>query len=138
MDYDGPSTTTAFNILPIELNKAIAHNLDSDADIARFSAICMATNNAIDADNLSFWRTRFRERFVLMAGTKNKDLKNKYIRRAKYLRWGTGLQFIRGHTGIERKVTAILTDLIVGECAISSCEADNAPLGGLQHSIVLY
>jgi hypothetical protein len=91
--------------------------LDNDADIANFNAICKATSFAIDGDNLSFWRARFREKFALMAGTKNKDLKSKYKRRAKYLRRGTGMQFIRGHTGTEKRVVAVLVDLIIGKCA---------------------
>ncbi|KAF2691128.1 hypothetical protein K458DRAFT_382702 [Lentithecium fluviatile CBS 122367] len=112
MARNSPSNTTAFNKLPIELNKNVAHFLENDADIANFSAICRATNHAVDGDNLSFWRAKFREKYVLMTGTKNRELKSKYKRRAKYLRRGTGLQFIRGHTGTEKRITAILTDLI--------------------------
>lgn len=46
---------------------------------------------------------------------KNKELKSKYKRRAKYLRRGVGTQFVRGHTGIEKRIVLILVDLINGK-----------------------
>jgi hypothetical protein len=52
---------------------------------------------------------------VLLANSNNKELKSKYKCRAKYLRRGVGLQFVRGHTSAERRVVQILIDLIKGK-----------------------
>jgi hypothetical protein len=39
-----------------------------DKDIATYRLICRVTNDAIDADRGSFWRTKFREKFALKEG----------------------------------------------------------------------
>ncbi|CBX92578.1 hypothetical protein LEMA_P052840.1 [Plenodomus lingam JN3] len=107
------SSATAFNSLPIELNKAIAHGLESDKDIATYRLVCQATNNAIDADNKSFWRARFRRSFVLQADKTNGELQKLYQRRSKLLRRGRGYTFFFGNDAHEQKVTEVLRDLIV-------------------------
>jgi hypothetical protein len=86
-----------------------------DKDIATYRLICRVTNDAIDADRGSFWRTKFREKFALKEGRSNKELKKQYQRRAKWLRRGTGYDFFRGHKKREMDVVAVLKDLIVGK-----------------------
>ncbi|KAF2995871.1 hypothetical protein E8E13_004081 [Curvularia kusanoi] len=113
MSLDPPSTQTAFNTLPIELNKAIAHCLDTDKDIISFRLVCRATNDAIDADRGSFWRLRFRERYAYKSGLVNKDLRRAYQRRSKMLRRGTGYDFFHGYRKREQDVIEVLRDLIV-------------------------
>ncbi|KAF2638019.1 hypothetical protein P280DRAFT_405709 [Massarina eburnea CBS 473.64] len=108
-----PSSTTAFNKLPIELNKAIAHLLPTDCDIARYRHICRATNDAVDGDNLSFWRAVLRRKFALLAGKSNRELKRQYQRRTKYLRRGSGIDFRFGNSTLEKKVLGVLKDLII-------------------------
>ncbi|KAF1956167.1 hypothetical protein CC80DRAFT_472857 [Byssothecium circinans] len=112
MDHDTPSSSSAFNKLPIELNKTIVHFVGTDRDIANFRRICRATNHAVDGDHLSFWRAAYREKYVLLPGRSNKELKYQYQRRSKYLRRGTSYDFVRGHGGIEKRILGILKDLI--------------------------
>ncbi|PVH93955.1 hypothetical protein DM02DRAFT_207624 [Periconia macrospinosa] len=125
MESNEPSTSTAFNKLPIELNKRIAHFLlpdpdssrqdilQADANIAKFSKICRATNHAIDGDNYSFWRAAFRERFALLPAKVNVELRTLYQRRAKYLRKGcSGLEFHYGTGSYEKRVLVVLMGLI--------------------------
>ncbi|KAI8936507.1 hypothetical protein NX059_006912 [Plenodomus lindquistii] len=107
------SSTTAFNSLPIELNKAIAHELVTDKDIATYRLICRATNHAVDADNRSFWRTRFRERFVLPEGKSNSELRDLYQRRTKLLRIGRSYDYFFGYEKPQQAVLVMLRDLIV-------------------------
>ncbi|KAH8727517.1 hypothetical protein GQ44DRAFT_648578 [Phaeosphaeriaceae sp. PMI808] len=108
-----PSLATAFNQLPIELNKAIAHYLDTDKDIATYRLICRGTNDAIDADRGSFWRAKFRENFDYHESRSNAEFKKVYQHRTKYLRRGTGYSFFRGYRRREMDVVAVLRDLIV-------------------------
>ncbi|KAF3043202.1 hypothetical protein E8E12_008394 [Didymella heteroderae] len=107
------STQTAFNMLPIELNKAIAHHLDTDKDIISFRLICRGTNDAIDADHGSFWRHAFRKKYAFKEGPSNKELRRAYQRRAEMLRRGTGYDFFRGYKKREQDVIEVLRDLIV-------------------------
>lgn len=97
-----------------QLNKAIAHHLDTDKGIISFRLVCRATNDAIDADHGSFWRHVFRRKYAIKPGTTNKDLRRLYQRRAKTLRRGTGYDFFRGFKKREQDVVEILKDLIVG------------------------
>ncbi|KAF2632261.1 hypothetical protein BU25DRAFT_331547 [Macroventuria anomochaeta] len=113
MSLDAHSTHTAFNSLPIELNKAIAHHLDTDNDIISFRLVCRGTNDAIDADHGSFWRYRFREKYASKEGPTNKELRRAYQRRSKMLRRGTGYDFFRGYKKREQDVIEVLRDLIV-------------------------
>ncbi|KAF2131437.1 hypothetical protein P153DRAFT_421501 [Dothidotthia symphoricarpi CBS 119687] len=108
-----PSSTTAFNTLPIELNKVIAHELDTDKDIATFRLICRSTNDAIDADKYSFWRARFREKYAAKEGMSNKEMKRTYQLRCKQLRRGIVYDFFRGHKKREVDVLEVLKDLIL-------------------------
>jgi hypothetical protein len=109
-------SSTAFNTLPIELNKAIAHYLDADKDIATYRRISRATNNAIDADRLSFWRAKFREKYAFKEGVSNERLQRVYQRRSRLLRRGIKLDFFRGHVKREREVLMMLKDMIIGTC----------------------
>ncbi|KNG51475.1 hypothetical protein TW65_01490 [Stemphylium lycopersici] len=108
-----PSSVTAFNILPIELNKAIAHYLDDDRDIAAFSSTCHTTRSAIYADLLSFWRTKFREKYDFVDGPSNILLLRMYQRRSKQFRRGIQYDFFRGHGPREARVARMLKDLII-------------------------
>lgn len=99
----------------LQLNKAIAHYLNTDKDIVSFRLICRRTNDAIDADHGSFWRHRFREKYAFKEGTSNKELRRAYQRRSKMLRRGTGYDFFRGYKKRERDVVEVLRDLIVGK-----------------------
>ncbi|XP_014555418.1 hypothetical protein COCVIDRAFT_38776 [Bipolaris victoriae FI3] len=109
----GPFSNTAFNSLPIELNKAIVHYLDNDKDIATYRLICRSTNDAIDADRQSFWRAKFREKYDFLEGTPNNQLRRMYQRRSKLLRCGTKYGFFRGHGKTEARVVKMLKDLII-------------------------
>jgi hypothetical protein len=102
-----------------QLNQAIAHELDTDTDLARYRLICRSTNNAVDADKYSFWRARFRERFAFKEGRSNIELKKTYMERQKHLRRGTGLSFFRGHNRRESDAVMVLKDLIVGKSPCS-------------------
>lgn len=133
MAHELPSTNGAFNSLPIEvrlnshawvftlpnrqsqLNKAIAHELGADKDIAAYRIICKATNDAVDADNCSFWRAKFRERYDFKDGQSNTMLAAQYQNRAKQLRRGRCYGFFRGHRIREQDVMKVLRDLIVGK-----------------------
>ncbi|KAF1943214.1 hypothetical protein EJ02DRAFT_343604 [Clathrospora elynae] len=108
------SHSTAFNSLPIELNKAIVHELDADKDIATYRLICRATNDAIDADKLSFWRAKYREKYAFKEGVPNNQLQRKYQRRSRLLRRGVRYDFFRGHKKHELAAIEILRELIVG------------------------
>jgi hypothetical protein len=98
-----------------QLNKAIAHDLETDKDIATYRLICHSTNDAVEADHGSFWRAKFREKYTLAKGANNKVLKKSYQRRAKLLRRGTGYEFFRGHRSRESDVVSMLRELIVGK-----------------------
>lgn len=93
----------------------IAHHLPADMDVANFRGICKNANHAIDGDNFSFWRFRFRQKFAIVVGTTNAQLMEKYKRRTKYLRRGASIPFIRGHTTLEAKMLKVVRDLIIGE-----------------------
>ncbi|KAF2002885.1 hypothetical protein P154DRAFT_618273 [Amniculicola lignicola CBS 123094] len=107
------SHTTTFNTLPIELNKAIAHYLETDRDVCSYRLVCRATNDAIDGDRYSFWRTRFRETYAYDKSVPNGLLKKEYQRRQRCLRIGASIRFYNGHSKNERKVLRVLRDLIV-------------------------
>ncbi|OAK98834.1 hypothetical protein IQ06DRAFT_327330 [Phaeosphaeriaceae sp. SRC1lsM3a] len=113
MDSDSVRLDVAFNTLPIELNQGIARYLESDKDFVAFRATCRGARNAIDADNGSFWRAVFREKFALRQGRTNKDLRRTYQRRMKLLRRGTGYDFYWGHSKREQDVVEVLQDIIV-------------------------
>ncbi|KAF2704489.1 hypothetical protein K504DRAFT_461248 [Pleomassaria siparia CBS 279.74] len=116
MDRDIPSRNTAFNTLPIELNKSIAHYLDSDRDIASFQSVCRATLDATLGDKLSFWRAKFRERYAYKKNTTNLVLKKSYQVRQHILRNGTGFHFGMAKTDEEikdeRKIVGVMRELI--------------------------
>ncbi|CAG5156861.1 uncharacterized protein ALTATR162_LOCUS4654 [Alternaria atra] len=109
----GPSTATAFNSLPIELNKAIGHELEDDKDIAIYRLVCHATNDAIDADRLSFWRAKYREKYDFKDCLTNLQLRRIYQRRSKQLRRGINYPFFHGDRQGERQVVNMLKDMIV-------------------------
>ncbi|RYN35811.1 hypothetical protein AA0113_g1302 [Alternaria arborescens] len=108
----GPTTATAFDSLPIELNKAIVHELDNDKDIANYRLICHSTNDAIDADRLSFWRAKYREKYDFKDGLNNLQLCRVYQRRSKQLRRGIKYPFFHGIRQGERQVVNMLKDMI--------------------------
>lgn len=99
-----------------QLNQAIARGLDRDKDIVAFRASCRGAKNAIDADNGSFWRDIFREKFALRPGRTNKELRRTYQRRMKWLKRATGLHFHWGYTPKEKEAIAVLREIIVGSC----------------------
>jgi hypothetical protein len=78
--------------------------------------ISRSTNDAIDADQGSFWRVKFREKYALALrdSKTNQILKTKYQCRATLLRRGTGYNFFWGHKKRESDVVAVLRDLILG------------------------
>ncbi|KAF2654384.1 hypothetical protein K491DRAFT_768939 [Lophiostoma macrostomum CBS 122681] len=109
-----PSSSTAFNKLPIELNKEIAHYLESDEDICNFRLICQATHDAIDGDNGSFWRAIYRETYAYVAASSNDFLKKDYQCRRKYLNWGVIHGFSKhGNDRVEVKVIQVIKSLIL-------------------------
>lgn len=98
------------------MNKEIAQYLMQDQDIANFRLICRATHDAIDGDNESFWRKKFRDNYAYKDGETNQQLKMKYQKRAKHLNRGISMDWkYKGHKNYEIKVLDILIDLIVGE-----------------------
>lgn len=111
-----PSTDTAFNKFPIELNWHIAHYLVEDKDIANLRLVCRSTRDAIDGDMGSFWRTKFRSKYayaVDKAGN-NTELREEYQKRAKYLRRGLTEKFSNlGWDKSEKKILEVLRLLIV-------------------------
>ena len=98
----------------MQLNQAIARELENDKDIAAYRLICRSTNDAIDADKGSFWRAKFREKFALREGVPNQQLKTLYQTRTKWLRRGTGYDLFFGTRQRERDVARVLRELIVG------------------------
>ncbi|KAH3918232.1 hypothetical protein HBI56_143460 [Parastagonospora nodorum] len=113
MARDPPSQSAAFNALPIELNQAIARELDTDQDIARYAFVCRSTNNAVNADKGSFWRAKFREKYAFKEGRSNTELRSIYQVRSKHLRRGVVYPFYRGHNRREVDAILVLKDLIV-------------------------
>jgi hypothetical protein len=97
-----------------QLNQAIARQLETDKDIAIYRSLCRSTWDAVDADNGSFWRARFREKYALRNGRSNAELMDAYQRRRKQLRHGSGYDFFRGHARREVDVVEVLKELIVG------------------------
>ncbi|KAL1599584.1 hypothetical protein SLS60_007387 [Paraconiothyrium brasiliense] len=130
MAHTNPSRSTAFNTLPIELNKWIAHQLDDHKDIASFKAVCRATCYAIDGDHFSFWRAKFCEDFARPPGKTNQELRDEYMKRWKWLRRFVNLkkspmyQFVRGRTFAEKEIVEVLTALIK-ESFASSVQSDD-------------
>ncbi|KAL5389947.1 hypothetical protein DPSP01_002006 [Paraphaeosphaeria sporulosa] len=118
MDQNIPSQKVAFNLLPIEVNKEIAHHLDDHKDIATYNAICKATSSAIIGDKLSFWRAKFCEDFARPPGKTNAMLRAIYMERWRWLRRFVNMkasktfQFVRGHSVKEKAVLKVLVDLI--------------------------
>ncbi|ORY07802.1 hypothetical protein BCR34DRAFT_489227 [Clohesyomyces aquaticus] len=112
MDAQRPSTSGAFNGLPIEINREIVSYLDTDKEIADFRLVCKGTNDAVDGDFLSFWRFKFRQFFALKAGTKNRVLKQQYQRRKKYMRLGAGINWYHGWSKPETRVLQVLAEII--------------------------
>ena len=89
--------------------------METDEDIISFRLICRGTNDAIDADNGSFWRYKFREKYAFKEGLSNKELRRVYQRRSKALRRGNALNFFRGYQKREQAALEALRDLIVGK-----------------------
>lgn len=101
-----------------QLNWNIAHYLDADKDVCNFRLVCRSTRDAIDGDNGSFWRTKFRSKYsyaVEGAGS-NAELRDEYQMRAKYLRGGLTEKFAYlGWDAPEKKILEVLKSLIVGK-----------------------
>ncbi|KAJ4296664.1 hypothetical protein N0V90_006712 [Kalmusia sp. IMI 367209] len=116
MDDSRPSLATAFNTLPIELNKEIAHHLDDHKDIANFSLICKAARDAINGDGFSFWRTKFSNDFARPSTKTNKHMRKQFMHRWQWMRHYTNpklrLSFIRGHGEREVIIVNVLKELI--------------------------
>lgn len=117
MDENTPSSSNSFNLLPIELNQRIGLFLETDADIASFSKVCRATQNAIWADNWCFWRPRFGETYDMIPNVTSEDLVRTYINRARYLGRSRNLWF-GGNAGvifskIEMKAVDLIKDMIL-------------------------
>lgn len=89
--------------------------LEDDKDISNYASICTVTRNAIEGDNLSFWRVKWRQRFALLEDRTNRELRRIFKRRAKYLRRGMVLVWNRGRTPRELSVIGVLKELIVGK-----------------------
>lgn len=100
------------------MNWAIASYLGSDKDICAFRLICRQTRDAIEGNNLSFWRMKFREKYAHAdkAKTSNADLKAKYQERSKRLRRGVSEGFRnQGHGKSEQKLLNVIRSLILGK-----------------------
>ncbi|KAF2804877.1 uncharacterized protein BDZ99DRAFT_543772, partial [Mytilinidion resinicola] len=98
---------------PSQLNQEIAHHIESDKDLCAFAATCQETSNAVQSDGGSFWNHRFRARYALKAGSHdNEQLKKKYQRRRKWLRRMSNISFEYGHTEMEVKSLAVMSELI--------------------------
>ncbi|KAF1972947.1 hypothetical protein BU23DRAFT_466658 [Bimuria novae-zelandiae CBS 107.79] len=115
MDRSRPSRTTAFNKLPIELNKEIAHHLTDHKDIAAYSAVCIKTRDAVNGDNYSFWRAKYCEDFAMPKGKSNKQLCDRFKFRWKWLNKFMKKRpgFVHGHSRGEKTIVSVLTELIV-------------------------
>ena len=111
--------TKVYTNYSTKLNKTIAHYLGTDEDIKTYRLICQATNDAIDADNHSFWRAKFSEKYDTKAGVSNIALAKLYQVRAVLLQQGLEYDFFRGHKKGEKAVVKMLRDLVIGE--LSCC-----------------
>ncbi|KAF2260824.1 hypothetical protein CC78DRAFT_384489 [Lojkania enalia] len=109
---DEEAPPAAFQKLPIEVNRMIPLFLN-DRDICQFRLICRTTNAAINGDELSFWRLRFRDIFAYNERLSNEQLKEKYQTRQKVLLRGTSVNFHHGYSSDEQTVLKILRNLIV-------------------------
>jgi hypothetical protein len=98
------------------MNWAIASYLESDKDICAFRSICRQTRDAIEGNNHSFWRIKFREKYAPAEKAKtNVDLKAIYQTRAKRLSRGASEDFqLQGHGKSELRLLDVLRSLIVG------------------------
>lgn len=103
-----------FNDLPIEILQHIAAQIEGDNDLGKYRFVCKATKESVDADNLSFWRRRFHERFEKSAViTNNAEFKRVYQRRRFWLK--NGAIFKTGDTRKEKECLEVLRELVVGE-----------------------
>ena len=93
----------------------IVRNLHDHKDIANFSLICKETNNAVEGDNFSFWRAKFREDFVMLDGKSNEQLRRRYKYRWAWINKAAkqGFAFRHGNTSAEKAILKVLKDLIV-------------------------
>lgn len=104
-----------------QMNQRIVYYLTDHKDIANFSLICTATRDAINGDNYSAWRTKFREEFAMLPGKTNYQLRRRY-----QYRWGWmhrfidgKIPFLRGTTKAEKAILSVLQELIVESFANS-------------------
>ena len=96
------------------MNQRIAHHIEADQDLCAFRVVCKATRDAIDGDNLSFWRRRFLGTFEKATGYKsNKAYKEAYQKRKKAMKFGA--DFKRGSSRREKACLEVLRDLILGK-----------------------
>ncbi|KAI9700178.1 MAG: hypothetical protein M1820_006846 [Bogoriella megaspora] len=108
----------AFQKLPLEINQAIAGFIEADSDLVAFAFICRETNNAIDADNCSFWRRRFLGCFTGVVGDTNFDMKDRYKERRSILR--KGATFKLGGRMLEKQCLGLIQDLLLEAHGTSS------------------
>lgn len=113
-----PSPPTApgpnpFDNLAIETRQRIAGFVEYDKDLCSFRGICRSTNDAIDADNCSFWRRRFLAHFDLPINTlSNQEYRTAYQRRRHILK--NGAAFDAGMTEREHMCIKELMEMILG------------------------
>ncbi|KAK3204076.1 hypothetical protein GRF29_106g1594149 [Pseudopithomyces chartarum] len=119
MDRNMPSTNTAFNKLPIELNQRIPSFLSDHKDIANYSLICRKTDHAINDNKFSFWCAKYCDDFVLPGGRTNTQLTNTQLRHGYKYRWQWinkfikgGFYFRHGNTVAETAILNVLKELI--------------------------
>ena len=103
------------------MNQRIVYYLTDHKDIANFSLICTATRDAINGDNYSVWRLKFREEFAMLPEKSNSQLRRRY-----QCRWGwihrfisRKVPFVHGTTKAEKAILNILRELIVESFANS-------------------
>lgn len=127
----GDFSLDPFGSLPIETTQHIAAYLDSDTDLCNFRLLCHATDDAVNADGLSFWRLRFLSQFEKPAwkasGKKlidNQVYKDQYQLRKRVLK--NGARFKAGESGKEKVCLQVLKDLMLGRSA-NGVIGDSAP-----------
>jgi hypothetical protein len=80
--------------------------------------VCRQTCDAIEGNNLSFWREQFRRKYayVYNKDVSNAELKKLYQQRTKRLKIGVTEDFAeQGHGRSEIKLFRVLRDLVVGQ-----------------------
>lgn len=116
--HSPPAARDVFTDLAVETKQHIASFIESDIDLCNFRLVISSMNNAVDDDNLSFWRRRFLAHFDKFTATGdryevNLSHKVKYQERKHYLKYGALFQ--NGETDKEMQCLVMVVEMMLGK-----------------------